>query len=133
MQQLGAKHALVVWGKDGMDEISLGATTLVGELKDGHVTEYEIHPEDFGLAMASNRSLRVADADESKTMMLSALGNTAGTPREILILNAGTALYAANTVPSIAAGIALARETIASGAARQTLNEFVGFTQKFKA
>ena len=105
----------------------------MGELKDGHVTEYEIHPEDFGLAMASNRSLRVADADESKTMMLSALGNTAGTPREILILNAGTALYAANTVPSIAAGIALARETIASGAARQTLNEFVGFTQKFKA
>ena len=133
MQQLGANHALVVWGKDGMDEISLGATTLVGELKDGHVTEYEIHPEDFGMAMASNRSLRVANADESKTMMLGALGNAVGTAREILILNAGTALYAANAVASIAAGIELARETIASGAARQKLDEFVGFTQKFTA
>ena len=116
-----------------MDEISLGATTLVGELKDGHVTEYEIHPEDFGMAMASNRSLRVANADESKTMMLGALGNAVGTAREILILNAGTALYAANAVASIAAGIELARETIASGAARQKLDEFVGFTQKFTA
>ncbi|MBK7687002.1 MAG: anthranilate phosphoribosyltransferase [Rhodocyclaceae bacterium] len=129
MQQLGAHHALVVWGKDGMDEISLGATTLVGELKDGRVTEYEIHPEDFGMAMASNRSLRVANAEESKMMMLSALGNASGTPREILILNAGTALYAANRVTSIAEGIVLARETIASGAARQKLDEFVSFTK----
>ena len=93
------------------------------------MAEYEIHPEDFGMAMASNRSLRVANAEESKTMMLSALGNAIGTPREILILNAGTALYAANRVTSIAEGIMLARETIASGAARQKLDEFVSFTK----
>ena len=131
MQQLGANHALVVWGKDGMDEISLGAATLVGELKDGKITEYEIHPEDFGLAMVSNRSLRVADAAESKAMLLGALENKPGTPREIVTLNAGAALYAANIEDSIGAGIKRAREAIASGAARKKLDEFVAFTSKF--
>jgi anthranilate phosphoribosyltransferase len=131
MQQLGANHVLVVWGKDGMDEISLGAATLVGELKDGKITEYEIHPEDFGLAMVSNRSLRVADATESKAMLIEALENTPGTPREIVTLNAGAALYTANRADSIGAGIAKAREAIASGAARKKLDEFVAFTRKF--
>ncbi len=131
MQRLGAEHVLVVWGQDGMDELSLGATTLVGELKDGVVTEYEIHPEDFGLAMASNRTLRVADAQESKTMLLSALENTPGTAREIVTLNAGAALYAANLVPDIAAGIDKSREIIASGAARQKVADFVRVTQQF--
>jgi anthranilate phosphoribosyltransferase len=122
---------LVVWGKDGMDEISLGATTLVGELKDGKITEYEIHPEDFGLSMMSNRGLRVADAAESMTMLLEALENKPGTPREIVALNAGSALYTANLADSIGAGIAKAREAIASGAARQKLDEFVAFTKQF--
>jgi anthranilate phosphoribosyltransferase len=131
MQRLGAQHVLVVWGKDGMDEISLGAATMVGELKDGEVREYEVHPEDFGLQMVSNRSLKVADAAESKTMLLSALDNTPGTAREIVALNAGSALYAANRADSIGAGIALARETIASGAARKKVDEFVQFTRKF--
>ncbi|MBL8385949.1 MAG: anthranilate phosphoribosyltransferase [Burkholderiales bacterium] len=131
LQRLGARHALVVYGKDGIDEVSLGAATLVGELKDGEVTEYEIHPEDFGLSMVSNRGLKVADAAESKAMLLEALENREGTPREIVILNAGTALYAANVAPSVAAGIALARETIASGAARARLDQFVAFTRRF--
>ncbi len=130
MQRLGAKHAVVVWGKDGMDEVSLGAATMVGELKNGEVSEYEIHPEDFGLSMISNRGLRVADALESKEMVLEALSNQPGTPREIVTLNAGAALYAADVVDSIAAGIALARETIASGAARAKLDDFVKFTQR---
>ena len=133
MQQLGANHAVVVWGKDGMDEVSLGAATLVGELKDGQVTEYEIHPEDFGLSMISNRGLKVAGADESKAMLLEALGNVPGTPREIVTLNAGAALYAADVAPDIPAGIALAREAIASGAAREKLDALVRFTQRFKA
>ncbi|HMN65756.1 MAG TPA: anthranilate phosphoribosyltransferase, partial [Burkholderiaceae bacterium] len=111
MQRLGAKHAVVVWGKDGMDEVSLGAATMVGELKNGEIDEYEIHPEDFGLSMISNRGLRVADALESKEMVLEALSNQPGTPREIVTLNAGAALYAADVVDSIGAGIALARET----------------------
>jgi anthranilate phosphoribosyltransferase len=131
MQQLGADHVMVVWGKDGMDEISLGAATLVGELKNGKITEYEIHPEDYGLAMMSNRGLRVADAAESKAMLLEALDNKPGTPREIVTLNAGAALYTANLADSIGAGIARARETIASGAARKKLDEFVAFTKKF--
>ena len=113
---------MVVWGKDGMDEISLGAATLVGELKDGEISEYEIHPEDYGLQMVSNRGLRVADAAESKAMLLEALANTPGTPREIVTLNAGAALYAANLAASVADGIAQAREAIASGAARAKLD-----------
>ena len=132
MQRLGANHVLVVWGKDGMDEVSLGAATLVGELKDGEIREYEVHPEDFGLQMVSNRSLRVADAAESKAMLIGALENRSGTAREIVTLNAGTALYAANKADSIGTGIALAREAIASGAARRKLDEFVQFTRQFK-
>jgi anthranilate phosphoribosyltransferase len=114
-----------------MDEISLGAATLVGELRTGKVTEYEIHPEDFGLAMVSNRSLRVADAAESKTMLIEALENKPGTAREIVTLNAGAALYTANLEDSIGAGIARAREALASGAARKKLDEFVAFTSRF--
>ena len=131
MERLGAKHVLVVYGKDGMDEISLGAATMVGELKGGQISEYDIHPEDFGLQMSSNRSLRVGNAPESREMMYSVLANDSGTAREIVILNAGTALYAANVAESIAQGIALAREAIASGAARTKLDEFVRFTQSF--
>ena len=131
MQQLGADHVMVVWGKDGMDEISLGAATLVGELKNGKITEYEIHPEDYGLAMVSNRGLRVADAAESKAMMFEALENKPGTPREIVTLNAGAALYTANLADSVGNGIAKAREAIASGAARKKLDEFVALTKKF--
>jgi len=133
MERLGAKHVLVVYGKDGMDEVSLGATTMVGELKDGQINEYEIHPEDFGLQMSSNRTLRVENAQESKEMVYSALTNDTGTAREIVILNAGTALYAANVAESIPQGIALAREAIASGAARAKLDEFVRFTQAIAA
>jgi anthranilate phosphoribosyltransferase len=114
-----------------MDEVSLGASTMVGELKDGKIREYEIHPEDFGLSMASNRALRVLDSAESKDVVLSVLDNTAGTPLEIVIFNAGTALYVANRAASIGEGIALAREAIASGAARAKLDEFARFTQAY--
>lgn len=131
MQRLGAEHVLVVYGKDGMDEVSLGAVTLVGELRDGKVTEYEIHPEDFGLQMVSNRMLKVENAEESRVMLLEALDNKPGVAREIVTLNASTALYAANVAPSIAEGIGLAREVIASGAARAKVDELVRFTSQF--
>ena len=131
MERLGAKHVLVVHGKDGMDEVSLGAATLVGELKDGVVREYEIHPEDFGLQMMSSRNLRVDGVLESKEVLLSVLANREGAAREIVLLNAGTALYAANLADSIGAGIALAREVLASGAARARLDAFIRFTQKY--
>ena len=130
LQRLGAEHALVVYGRDGMDEISLGAATLVGELKNGHLTEYEIHPEDFGMQMASNRSLRVDTPEQSMAVVRAVLDNEAGAPRDIVILNAGVALYAANVASSIEEGIALARNAIESGAAKSKLAQFVAFTQK---
>jgi anthranilate phosphoribosyltransferase len=130
MQRLGAQHVLVVWGKDGMDEISLGAATQVGELKDGQIVEYEIHPEDFGLAMMSNRSLKVETPDQSRAMLLGSLNDEPGAPRDIVALNAGAALYAANVADSIADGIRLAQDVLASGAARAKLDEFVRCTQK---
>src|SRR3954466_13260580 len=105
LQRLNAHHALVVWGKDGMDEVSLGAATLVGELKNGEVTEYEIHPEDFGLQMVASRNLKVAGAAESKQKILEALDNIPGPVRDIVALNAGTALYAAGVTSSIGDGL----------------------------
>jgi anthranilate phosphoribosyltransferase len=125
---LGAQHALVVYGQDGLDELSLGASTLVGELKDGQVTEYELHPEDFGLAMAATRRLRVADATESAAMLRGVLAGDAGTARDIVLLNAGAALYAANLVSGVPEGIERAREVIDSGAARAKLDAFVAAT-----
>ena len=130
LQALGALHALVVWGRDGMDEISLGATTLVGELRDGVVREYAVEPEDFGLAMASSRNLRVENAAASRAMLLEALSGQPGVAHDIVCLNAGAALYAADVVDSIMAGINRARETIASGAARAKMLEFVATTRR---
>jgi anthranilate phosphoribosyltransferase len=132
LQRLGARRALVVWGKDGMDEISLGAATLVGELRDGQVREYEVHPEDFGFAMAASRNLKVENAQESKALLLQALDNRPGIARDIVALNSGAALYAAGLADSIAAGVSLARETLASGAARARVDQFVAATQALK-
>ncbi|HPA01906.1 MAG TPA: anthranilate phosphoribosyltransferase [Chiayiivirga sp.] len=132
LERLGAQRALVVWGRDGMDEISLGSATLVGELREGKVREYEIHPEDFGIAMAASRNLRVENAEESRAMLLEALENRDGLPREIVSLNAGAALYAAGRAPSIAEGIAQARQVLASGAARDRLDQFVAATRRLK-
>jgi len=129
LQRLGAEHALVVYGKDGMDEISLGATTLVGELKDGAVREYEIHPEDFGFAMASNRSLKVEGPEQSRQMLTAVLDGQSGPARDIVLLNAGATLYSANVAPTLADGIARARAALDSGAARGKLDAFVKTTQ----
>jgi anthranilate phosphoribosyltransferase len=130
LQRLGAEHALVVYGRDGMDEVSLGAATLVGELKNGVITEYEIHPEDYGLTMASNRALRVETPEASRDMLRSVLLNQAGAARDIVILNAGVALYAANVAPDIAQGMVLARQAIESGAALQKLEQLTAATQR---
>ena len=133
MARLGAHHVLVVHGKDGMDEISLGAATLVGELKDGEIREYEIHPEDFGLHMAASRNLRVDSVTASREILLAVLdGKDNGAAREVVIFNAGAALYAANVAASIGEGIERARAALASGAARAKLDEFVRFTQSVK-
>ena len=128
LQRLGAEHALVVYGRDGMDEVSLGAATLVGELKNGQITEYEIHPEDFGLPMASNRALKVETPEQSRDMLISVLKGEAGAAQDIVCLNAGAALYAANVASSIAEGLHQARAAIASGAALARLEQLVART-----
>ena len=130
LQRLGIEHALVVYGKDGMDEISLGAATLVGELKNGQVSEYEIHPEDFGLAMASTRAIKVETPEQSRAMLMSVLDGQPGPASDIVALNAGAALYAANVTDSMAAGVAQARAVIASGAAKAKLKQLVGVAQR---
>ena len=127
LQRLGAEHAVVVYGRDGMDEISLGAATVVGELQNGQITEYEIHPEDFGLTMASNRALRVETPEQSMAMLRGVLDNQLGAARDIVMINAGATLYAANVASSIADGLARARVAIESGAAKAKLAQFVAF------
>ncbi|HUH60964.1 MAG TPA: anthranilate phosphoribosyltransferase [Candidimonas sp.] len=133
LQRLGAKHVLIVHGKDGMDEASLGATTLVGELKDDVVTEYEIHPEDFGMAMVSNRSIKVSSKEESAKLLLEALDNTDGPARDIVGFNAGLAIYTGNKAGSIKQGLEMAFESLASGAARAKLDEFKTYTRTLSA
>jgi anthranilate phosphoribosyltransferase len=129
LQQLGAKHAVVVWARDNMDEVSLGAATMVGELVDDEIREYEIHPEDFGLQMSSSRNLKVANAAESIAKIREALDNQPGPARDIVLLNTGTALYAAGVASSIVDGVDRAREAVASGAARAKLEQFAKLTQ----
>ena len=125
LQRLGAEHALVVYGKDGLDEISLGAATLVGELKDGLIREYEIHPEDFGFQMVGTRALQVENPEASRSMLLGVLDGQTGPARDIVLLNAGAALYAADVAASIADGIERARQVIDSGAAKAKLGQLV--------
>ena len=133
LQRLGAEHAVVVYGRDGLDEISLGAGTLVGELKDGVVREYEIHPEDFGLRMVGTRAFKVENAQESIAMLRGVLAGDAGPAHDIVCLNAGAALYAANVASSMEDGLRRAREAINSGAALQKLQELVGYSQRLLA
>ena len=128
LQRLGAEHALVVYGRDGLDEISLGASTLVGELKDGVVREYELHPEDFGIQMVGTRAFRVDDAEQSKAMLMGVLQGEQGPARDIVCLNAGAALYAANVATSIEDGLQRARAALDSGAALAKLQQLVAYT-----
>jgi len=130
LQRLGAEHAVVVYGRDGMDEVSLGSATLVGEYKDGGIREYEIHPEDFGLTMASNRALKVETPEQSRALLQAVLANEPGPARDIVMLNAGVALYAADVAPTMADGVALAREALASGQALAKMQQFITRTQE---
>jgi anthranilate phosphoribosyltransferase len=125
LQRLGADHALVVYGRDGMDEVSLGAATMVGELRNGEITEYEIHPEDFGVPMASNRAFKVETPQESLAVMRDVLDDKPGPARDVVVLNAGAALYAANVAGSIREGIEKARVALQGGAARAKLEQLV--------
>lgn len=130
LQRLGAEHAVVVYGRDGMDEVSLGAATLVGELKNGEITEYEIHPEDFGLQMMSNRSIRVETPEQSLAMLRGVLAGDEGPAKDIVVLNAGATLYAAGVAQDLPDGLARARQAIESGAAQAKLEQVVALAQQ---
>lgn len=132
LQRLGSRHVLIVHGRDGMDEASLGGATLVGELKDGQVSEYEIHPEDYGLAMVSNRGIKVSNREESRALVIQALDNVEGAARDIVAFNAGLAIYAGNKADTIGDALSLAFETLSNGSARAKLEEFCAYTRKFQ-
>ena len=132
LQRLGSEHAMVVYGMNGMDEISLSGETLVGELHQGEVREYAVHPSDFGLPVYDTRVLRVANREESVECVKRALANEDGPVRDIVLLNAGAALYCAGVAASVTEGVKRAREAVASGAAMAKLNQFVAVTQQLK-
>jgi len=132
LQRLGSEHVLVVHGANGMDEISLSGETQVGELHQGEVREYVVHPSDFGLPVYDSRALQVANRDESVQCIRRAMANEDGPVRDIVLLNAGAALYAAGVAASIDEGVKRAREAVASGAAQAKLIQFVSLTQRFK-
>jgi anthranilate phosphoribosyltransferase len=132
LQRLGSEHVLVVYGMNGMDEISLSGETLVGELKDGEVREYTVHPSDFGLPVYDSRVLKVASTQESVQCIQRALANEDGPVRDIVLLNAGAALYCAGVAAGIAEGVRRAREAVASGAALAKLSQFVSATNRHR-
>jgi len=132
LQRLGSEHVMVVYGMNGMDEVSLSGETLVGELKDGEVREYVVHPSDFGLPVYDSRVLRVANQQESVACIRRALSNEDGPVRDVVLLNAGAALYCAGVAGSVAEGVKRAREAVASGAAQAKLDQVVAVTQKLK-
>ena len=130
LRDLGTKRAVVVFGCDGMDEVSLGATTMVGELKDGVVSEYNIHPEDFNLPMSSVRHLQVNNPEESVAKMMSVLHAEEGPAMNSVIFNAGVGLFTLGTASSIEQGIAMARKAIESGEALAKMKLFVEKTKE---
>ncbi len=125
LQHLGSRHVLVVHGSDGMDEISISAPTFVAELKHGRISEYTITPEQFGLQSAPMNAIQVADADNAKAMLLDVFDNQPGAARNIVLLNAGAAIYVAGLAGTLADGVNRAAEIIASGAAKERLAQLI--------
>jgi anthranilate phosphoribosyltransferase len=132
LQRLGSRHVMVVYGVEGLDEISIGGETMVGELKDGEVREYTLDPGQLGVAAGDIGALRVSSNTESRDMLLSALANVAGPARDIVAVNAGAAIYVAGLAPSLQGGVEKARAVLSSGAARRKLDELVAFTSRFR-
>ena len=128
LKQLGSKHVMVVHGEDGLDEITLSGRTQVAELKHGFVTEFTIEPKQFGLDLASVDSIRAVDAEASKSMVLDVLNNKAGPAKDIVMLNAGAAIYVAGLTTDLWGGVSRAREMIETGLARKKLDALVAFT-----
>jgi anthranilate phosphoribosyltransferase len=132
LQRLGSKHVMVVYGIDGLDEISISGETMVGELVKGEVNEYLLHPSQFGLELFDRRAIQVNTVEESKAMIQAVLDNQPGPAHNIVAMNAGAAIYVAGLAPTLKAGIERASQAIKSGAAKHKMEEFIAFTQKAK-
>jgi anthranilate phosphoribosyltransferase len=130
LERLGSRHAMTVHGAEGLDEISISGETFIGELKGGRVREYTVSPERFNLPLHAAEGLRVANVEESKAMLIGALENKAGAPRDIVALNAGAAIYVAGKTGTWEEGVEKALAAITGGAARAKLDDFVRFTQQ---
>jgi anthranilate phosphoribosyltransferase len=130
LHALGSRHAMVVHGSDGLDEITITGDTDVAELRDGKVTEYRVNPVQFGLAISPIEAIRVDSVDAAKAMLLGVLDGRPGAPRDIVALNAGAAIYVSGRAPSLEAGVRLAGELIASGAAKARLEQLVAFSRQ---
>jgi anthranilate phosphoribosyltransferase len=132
LQRLGSKHVMTVYGLDGLDEISVSAETMVGELVNGEINEYILHPSQFGLELYDRRAIQVHSVEESKEMILAVLGNQPGPAHNIVALNAGAAIYVAGVAKTHKEGVERARRAVASGDARRKLDDFVAFSRKLK-
>ena len=132
LQRLGSRHVMVVYGLDGVDEISISGPTQVGELVDGEIREYELNPSNFGLELYDRRAIQVHTVEESKAMILAVLENQPGPALNIVLLNAGAGIYVSGGAKTLQAGIDKARKVIASGEAKAKLDAFVAFTQKYR-
>lgn len=130
LQRLGSEHVLVVHGADGMDEISFAGDTYVAELKDGQVQEYVVNPQQFGLPLHDVQSIRVQNAEQSRQIALAVLGGETGPARDIVLLNAGAAIYVAGLVANLTAGIACASRVIDSGDAKNKLQQLIVLSQQ---
>ncbi len=130
LQQLGSEHVLVVHGADGMDEISFTGDTFVAELKNGQVTEYLMNPAQWGLALHDVKDIQIQNAEESKAMILAVLNGKPGAARDIVLLNAGAAIYVSGLVDTMQAGIEKAAAVIDSGAALQKLHQLISYSNQ---
>jgi anthranilate phosphoribosyltransferase len=133
LQRLGSRHVMVVYGLEGLDEISVSGETLVGELKDGEVREYRVNPAQFGMRASDLSAIRVTDGAQSREMVLAALDNRAGAARDIVALNAGAAIYVSGLVESHEQGVRKALAVISSGAARRKVQQLADFTSRFRS
>jgi len=132
LQRLGSRHVMVVYGLEGLDEISISGETMVGELKDGEVREYTVHPRQFGMPVSALREIQVSDQSQSRDMLLAALANERNAARDIVAANAGAAIYVSGLAVSLEAGVERARAVLASGAARRKLDELAEFSGRFR-
>jgi anthranilate phosphoribosyltransferase len=133
LQRLGSRHVMTVYGLEGLDEISISGETMVGELRNGEINEYTIHPQQFGIELYDRRAIQVNTVEESQQMIQAVLENQPGPALNIVLLNAGAAIYVAGVADTMQAGVDCARRVIAKGEAKQKLDDFVAFTQRCKA